>query len=205
MPTPGPRNITQHAGLVDHAARSALLRQRGATIWLTGLSGAGKSTVAYAAEKLLYERGHATYVLDGDNIRHGLNRDLGFSLAERVENIRRIAEVAKLFADAGLLTFVSFISPLRAEREAARQIHAAAGLAFLEVFVDTPLEICEQRDAKGLYRKARAGALPDFTGVSSPYEPPVHPELTLDTARLAVDGAAVALVTELARRGILHS
>ena len=205
MNDPADRNLTHHAGQVYRTARAAVLRQRGATLWLTGLSGAGKSTIAYAVEKLLFERGHTAYVLDGDNIRQGLNRDLGFSLAERVENIRRVAEVARLFADAGLVTLVSFISPLRADRQAARELHAAAGLPFLEVFVRSSLAVCEERDPKGLYKRARSGELTEFTGVSSPYEPPESPDFILDTERLTPAAAAAVLIAELERRGILQS
>ncbi len=164
------------------AERARLLGQRGCVVWLTGLSGSGKSTLASALEAALVAAGRAAYVLDGDNLRHGLNADLGFSPAERAENVRRAGEVAALFADAGLIAITSFISPYRADRAAAR---AAVGTArFLEVFVDAPLEVCERRDPKQLYRRARAGEIEEFTGVSAPYEPPLEPALTLDTARL---------------------
>lgn len=164
------------------AERARLLGQRGCVVWLTGLSGSGKSTLASALEAALVAAGRAAYVLDGDNLRHGLNADLGFSPAERAENVRRAGEVAALFADAGLIAITSFISPYRADRAAAR---AAVGTArFLEVFVDAPREVCERRDPKQLYRRARAGEIEEFTGVSAPYEPPLEPALTLDTARL---------------------
>ena len=162
---------------VNRAARAALKRQQPRCLWFTGLSGAGKSTVANAVEKRLYALGHHTYLLDGDNVRHGLNRDLGFTAEDRVENIRRVAEVARLMTDAGLIVLVAFISPFRAERRMARERFAAG--EFLEVFVDAPLAVCESRDVKGLYAKARAGQLRNFTGVDSPYEPPEQPELHL--------------------------
>jgi len=185
--------------------RNRLLGQRGATIWFTGLPSSGKSTIAFTLEHALVERGHLAYVLDGDNIRHGLNRNLGFSPEDRAENIRRIGEVAKLFADAGVLTCTSFISPYRADRDQARRIHEAADLPFIEVYVRTPVELCEQRDPKGLYRKARAGELKEFTGVSAPYEEPLHPELILDTARLSPQEAAGIVLNYLHERGLLDA
>jgi bifunctional enzyme CysN/CysC len=163
---------------VTKAARARLNGQRPVLLWFTGLSGAGKSTIANSLEQKLHALGKRTFVLDGDNVRHGLNRDLGFTEADRVQNIRRVAEVGKLFVEAGLITIVSFISPFRAEREMARSLMAPD--EFIEIFVDTPLEICEQRDPKGLYRKARRGELRNFTGLDSPYERPSNPELTLD-------------------------
>jgi adenylylsulfate kinase len=196
-------NITWHEGHVDRAMRHRLLGQRGATIWFTGLPSSGKSTIAFTLEHALVERGHLAYVLDGDNIRHGLNRNLGFSPEDRAENIRRIGEVAKLFADAGILTCTSFISPYRADRDQARRIHEAADLPFIEVYVRAPVELCEQRDPKGLYRKARAGELKEFTGVSAPYEEPLRPELTLDTARLSPQEAAAVVLTYLHERRLL--
>ena len=170
---------------VTKAARARLNAQKPALLWFTGLSGAGKSTVADQLEKKLHALGKHTFVLDGDNVRHGLNRDLGFTEADRVENIRRVAEVAKLFIDAGLITLVSFISPFRAEREMARELVAPD--EFIEIFVDTPLEACEQRDPKGLYKKARRGELQNFTGLDSPYEPPINPELILDALNESAD------------------
>jgi bifunctional enzyme CysN/CysC len=180
----GPRspNVVWHPGHLDREARWAASGLRGATVWLTGLSGSGKSTVAFAVERLLLDEGRAAYVLDGDNIRHGLNGDLGYSAADRDENVRRVSEVARLFADAGVIALVPLISPYRAGRERARDAHATAGLPFLEVFVDTPLDLCEQRDPKGLYAKARAGEITGFTGVDDPYEPPAEPELVLRPA-----------------------
>jgi adenylyl-sulfate kinase len=159
--------------------------QKPVTVWLTGLSGAGKSTIACALERRLLESGHASYVLDGDNVRHGLNRDLGFSPQDRAENIRRIAEVARLLNDAGLIVITAFISPYRADREMARLIIGED--AFLEVHVNTPLLVCEERDPKGMYKLARAGELPAFTGVSAPYEPPQNPLCSIDTANCSVD------------------
>jgi len=162
---------------VSKAARAAHKHQAARCIWFTGLSGSGKSTIANLLEKRLFAEGKHTYVLDGDNVRHGLNRDLGFTESDRVENIRRVAEVAKLMVDAGLIVLVSFISPFIAERRMARSLFAPD--EFAEVFVDTPLALCEQRDAKGLYAKARRGELHNFTGIDSPYEPPPHPEAHL--------------------------
>jgi adenylylsulfate kinase len=194
-------NITWHAGQVGRKEREALLGQRGATIWLTGLSGSGKSTIAVAAEKALLERGQLAYVLDGDNVRHGLNKNLGFSPADRSENIRRIAEVAKLFTDCGLLVLTSFISPYRSDRDAARALFASGD--FVEVHVDASLDTCEARDPKGLYKKARAGEIPEFTGISAPYEPPERPELVLDTAALPVEGSVARLLRYLEAQGYL--
>ena len=169
------KNVVWHQGAVAAGERP----WRGATVWLTGLSGSGKSTVAVEVERQLVAAGRAAYVLDGDNLRHGLNADLGFSAADRTENIRRVGEVARLFADAGVVAVVPVISPYRADRDQVRAIHEAAGLPFFEVWVDTPLELCEQRDPKGLYAKARAGEISDFTGIDAPYEAPENPELRL--------------------------
>ncbi len=175
-------NVVWQEPAVARVDRWRTLGLRGATVWFTGLSGSGKSTVAAEVERLLVEAKQATYVLDGDNLRHGLNRDLGFSGADRDENVRRVAEVARLFADAGVVALVPLISPYRNGRERARQAHAEVGLSFFEVFVDTPLELCEQRDPKGLYAKARAGKLTGFTGIDDPYEPPAAPDLVLRPA-----------------------
>ena len=172
-------NVVFHAGTVTREARWAATGTRGATVWLTGLSGSGKSTIGVALEELLVSRGVPAYMLDGDNLRHGLNGDLGFSEADREENVRRAGEVACLFADAGMIAIVPLISPYVAGRERVRRRHEDGGLRFLEVFVDTPLEECERRDPKGLYQKARAGELPHFTGIDDPYEPPPAPELRL--------------------------
>jgi adenylylsulfate kinase len=197
-------NITWHEGHVEREHRSKLLKQRGTTIWFTGLSASGKSTIAFTIEHALVERGHLAYVLDGDNIRHGLNKNLGFSPEDREENIRRIGEVSKLFADAGLLTLTSFISPYRADRDRARQIHEEAGLTFIEVFVQASVELCEQRDPRGLYAKARAGEIPEFTGVSAPYEEPLRPELVLDTGQLSPQQAAAVVLEYLEAKGLLR-
>ncbi len=179
------RTLVWHAGQVTGDERSILLGQRPATIWLTGLSGAGKSTIGYALERRLLDAGRAAYVLDGDNVRHGLNRDLGFSPQDRAENIRRIAEVARLLNDAGLIVITAFISPYREDREMARSIIGEGD--FLEVHVSTPIQVCEMRDPKGLYKLARSGELPAFTGVSAPYEPPAEPLCSIDTANCSVD------------------
>jgi bifunctional enzyme CysN/CysC len=186
---------------VTKTARARLNGQKPVLLWFTGLSGAGKSTIANDLERKLHALGKRTFVLDGDNVRHGLNRDLGFTEADRVENIRRVAEVAKLFVDAGLITIVSFISPFRAEREMARGLMGPD--EFIEVFVDTPLEICEQRDPKGLYKKARRGELRNFTGLDSPYERPETPELILESFNQQPEGLADHVITFLQRRGVL--
>jgi adenylylsulfate kinase len=194
-------NITWHAGHVTRTERERLLGQRGVTVWLTGLSGSGKSTIAVAAEQVLMQRGRVAYVLDGDNIRHGLNKNLGFSPEDRTENIRRIGEVAKLFTDAGLITLTSFISPYRADRDAVRALMAPGD--FLEVLVDASVETCEGRDVKGLYQKARAGQIPEFTGISAPYERPEKPELVLDTNTQTVEESVMTLIGCLEQRGYL--
>ncbi len=194
-------NLTWQVLDVDKSARAALKEQKPAVVWFTGLSGAGKSTIANLVERRLFAMGRHTYVLDGDNLRHGLNQDLGFSEADRVENIRRVSEVAALFADAGLIVLVSFISPYRAERDAARS-RVGAG-EFVEVFVDTPLDECRRRDPKGLYKKADAGLIRNFTGLDAPYEPPVQPEIHLRTADADPAELADHVVEALRRRGIL--
>lgn len=196
-----PAHLTRHAGRVALADRERLLGQRPLTLWLTGLSGAGKSTVAYAVEERLVRAGHACVVLDGDNLRHGLNRDLGFSPEDRGENIRRVAEVARLFNEAGLIVITSFISPYAADRENARAIIGPD--RFVETYVAAPLEECERRDPKGLYAKARAGLIPDFTGVSAPYEAPAAPQLALDTVAESVPALVERVMEYLARRGAL--
>jgi adenylylsulfate kinase len=196
-------NITWHEGHVTRDERAKLLGQQGATLWFTGLSGSGKSTIAFTLEHALVQSGRLAYVLDGDNIRHGLNKNLGFSAADREENIRRIGEVAKLFADAGIITMTSFISPYRADRDRVRALHAEGGLAFIEVHVNTPIGTCEQRDPKGLYKKARAGQLKNFTGIDDPYEPPLKPELTLDATHINPQEATVILLKYLEERQIL--
>jgi bifunctional enzyme CysN/CysC len=182
-------DVVWHQTEVDRATRWSASRLGGATVWFTGLSGSGKSTIANIVESKLHALGVRTYLLDGDNVRHGLNGDLGFSAADRDENVRRASEVARLFADAGVIVLVPLISPYRAGRERARAAHVAAGLAFVEVFVDTPLELCERRDPKGLYARARSGELTGMTGIDDPYEPPAAPELVLTPD----DGAAVEM------------
>lgn len=201
---PQTANVTWDAGTVTRAERWRRLGRMGATLWFTGLSGSGKSTVAAAVELSLVERGVAAYRLDGDNLRHGLNADLGFSSEDRQENIRRTGEVAKLFADAGLVTLVSFISPFRRDRARCRSLHEAAGLSFLEIFVDAPLELCEARDPKGLYRRARAGEIADFTGVGHPYEVPEDPALQL-RGEAPVSTSVTAVLTLMQARGLLPS
>ncbi len=186
--------VVWHEGAVDRSRRATVTGGPGCTIWLTGLSGSGKSTIAHRAEELLVASGRAAYVLDGDNVRHGLNADLGFSPGERAESVRRVGEVARLMADAGLVVLVALISPYRADRDRVRRRHEEAGLRFLEVFVATPLEVCEARDPKGLYRRARAGELPGFTGIDAPYEEPQTPDLVLETAAVDVEEAAGLLV-----------
>ncbi len=194
-------NITWHAGHVTRADRETVTGQRGVTIWLTGLSGSGKSTIAVGVEQALIQRGHLAYVLDGDNIRHGLNKNLGFSPEDRTENIRRIGEVAKLFTDAGVIVLTSFISPYRADRDAARALFPDGD--FVEVHVAASIETCESRDVKGLYAKARAGEIPEFTGISAPYEAPESPELVLDTNRQSVADSVEQIVGYLAEKGYL--
>jgi len=196
-------NLTWHEGHVTPEERADLLHQKGATLWFTGLSGSGKSTIAFTLEHALVRRGRLAYVLDGDNIRHGLNKNLGFSAADREENIRRIGEVAWLFADCGVVTMTSFISPYRKDRDGVRALHAAAGLPFIEVHVNTPMSTCEQRDPKGLYKKARAGELKNFTGIDDPYEPPPRPELTIDATATSPQEAAALLLQYLEKQGIL--
>jgi bifunctional enzyme CysN/CysC len=199
---PVSQNIVRTDSLVSAEDREKLLGQKGATIWLTGLSGSGKSTVAKQLEKDLIERGNLCYILDGDNVRHGLNRDLGFSMEDRKENIRRIAEVAALMNDAGIMVVTSFISPYISDRASAREV--IGDEAFVEVFVDTPIEVCEQRDPKGLYRKARSGEIQQFTGISDPYEAPQDAEITLETQELQPAEAAAMIIDDLKNRGIIR-
>jgi adenylylsulfate kinase len=196
-------NITWHEGHVERADREALLKQKGATIWFTGLSGSGKSTLAFTLEHALVQQGRLAYVLDGDNIRHGLNKNLGFSAADREENIRRIGEVAKLFSDAGVIVMTSFISPYRKDRDNARALHDAAKVPFIEVHVSTPIATCETRDPKGLYKKARAGELKGFTGIDDPYEEPTKPELTIDATNLSPQDASVKVMEYLEKAGLV--
>jgi adenylyl-sulfate kinase len=194
-------NVVWHQHAIDKAVRAARNRQHPCVIWFTGLSGSGKSTIAGLVEQILFEHGHAVYLLDGDNIRHGLSCDLGFDEADRIENIRRIGEVSRLFVDAGLIVLTAFISPFRCDRRQVRE-RLEPG-EFLEIFVDAPLAVCEARDPKGLYRKARCGELPRFTGIDSPYEPPDSPDLTLCTAERGPRQCADMVVDELGRRGML--
>lgn len=192
-------NIVWHEGQVAREQREALLAQKGVLIWLTGLPSSGKSTVAFTVEHTLVERGRMAYVLDGDNIRHGLNKNLGFSAEDRAENIRRIGEVGKLFADAGVITLSSFVSPYRADRDGVRELMDDGD--FIEVFIDTPLEVCETRDPKGLYKKARTGEIPNFTGISDPYEPPENPELVIYTVDSTPQRATQQIIALLEARG----
>ena len=192
-----PEVVWDH-GVVTRERRWAALDQRGATVWLTGLSGSGKSALAGAVEASLLERGRAAYRLDGDNLRHGLNADLGFSPEDRDENVRRVAEVAALFADAGLVALVALVSPYRSGREAARRVHQERGLDFYEVWVDTPLDECRRRDPKGLYRRAQEGSLSQMTGVEQPYEPPERPDLVIPGASTSIEEGA-ARVLDLLR------
>lgn len=230
MPDHPPTRIVYHPGTVTRDDRAAVLRQTGATLWFTGLSGSGKSTLAVAVEHALIKRGHAAYVLDGDNVRFGLNAGpkiladtrgydearakrfgLGFSAEDREENIRRIGEVAKLFADAGLIALASFVSPYRKDRESVRRIHAdntTGAIPFIEVFVSTPLAACERRDPKGLYRQARAAVAAGkglgFTGVDDPYEPPPNPELTFDASEQTVEAGVAVVFDYLTAKGLLR-
>jgi adenylylsulfate kinase len=197
-------NITWHQSHVERAQREMLLKQRGCTLWFTGLPSSGKSTAAFTLEHELVRRGYLAYVMDGDNIRHGLNKNLGFSAEDREENIRRIGEVAKLFADAGVIAMTSFISPYRKDRDRARQLHVDAGLGFIEVFIDAPIAVCEERDPKGLYKKARAGQLKGFTGVDDPYEPPIHPELVMKTAEMTPQEIAADILLYLQDNGYVN-
>jgi len=203
-------NITWHPSL-SRRERNELRKQRGFTIWFTGLSASGKSTVATALEQHLLHLGLAAYRLDGDNVRFGLNKDLGFSEKDRNENIRRIAEVSKLFADSSTIAISSFISPYRADRKIARDLHAVVSqqddeaLPFIEVYVEVPLEVAEQRDPKGLYKKARAGELKEFTGISAPYEAPLDPEITIRTDKLSVEEAVLKIVQYLEAKQLINS
>ncbi|MBD3370554.1 adenylyl-sulfate kinase [Candidatus Fermentibacteria bacterium] len=198
---PKSQHITWHHHHVTRADRERLLGHRGATVWLTGLSGSGKSTIADALAARLHDMGVLTAILDGDNVRHGLNRDLGFSPEDRKENIRRIAEVAKLFSSFGVVNILAFISPYREDRDFARSIRGEDD--FLEVYVKVPLEVAEERDPKGLYAKARSGEIPSFTGISAPYEEPLHPELVLDTDVLSPEEGAERILVALAEKNII--
>lgn len=198
-----PRNIRREVSLITDDERQKIFRQQGVTIWLTGFSGSGKSTIAKALERHLVTGCHYCFILDGDNIRYGLNRDLGFSADDRKENIRRIAEVARLFNVAGMIAITAFISPYRADRDMAREI--IGDERFLEVHVSTALDVCESRDPKNLYKKARAGEIQFFTGISDPYEEPHDPALRLDTATLAVEESVNIIYELLKKRGVFGS
>ena len=200
---PRAQNITWHEGHVDRKDREKLLQQKGCTIWLTGLSASGKSTLAFTLEHALLKRNRLAYVLDGDNVRHGLNKNLGFTAEDREENIRRIGEVAKLFADAGFITITSFISPYIRDRALAREIHEDTGLFFIEVFVDAPLEICEKRDPKGLYKKARSGEMKGLTGIDDPYEAPEHPDIIIESEEMTPQEGTMRILGFLVEKGHL--
>jgi len=196
-------NVTWHDGEVTRDDRNKILGQKGATLWFTGLSGSGKSTVAVALEQALAAKGKLTYRLDGDNIRLGINKNLGFSADDRTENIRRIGEISKLFVDVGIITLSSFVSPYRADRDLVRELHEAAGMQFIEVYVDVPLSVAEERDPKGLYKKARAGEIPNFTGISDPYEEPLNAEVVLNSHEMSLEEEVSVLLNILDERGLL--
>ena len=196
-------NVTWHDGDITIDDRGTLLGQKGATLWFTGLSGSGKSTVAVALEKALFKRGKLSYRLDGDNIRLGINKNLGFSAADRTENIRRIGEIAKLFVDSGVIALSSFISPYRADRDQVRALHLESGFAFIEIFVDCSLSEAEKRDPKGLYKKARAGEIKNFTGIDDPYEAPISPEIHLHTDQMTLDQEVAVIMTYLEEQGFI--
>ena len=197
-------NVIWHEGEISRDDRYQILRQKGATIWFTGLSGSGKSTIAVALEKALHSMGKLSYRLDGDNVRLGINKNLGFSAEDRAENIRRIGEVAKLFVDAGLVALSSFISPYAVDRNRVRELHEEAGLGFIEVFVDCSLEVAESRDPKGLYKKARAGEIKNFTGIDDPYEEPSSPEIHLHSDKQSLDEEVDIILAELVDRNIIN-
>jgi len=194
-------NIVWHESQISKAQRSILTQQKPVILWFTGLSGSGKSTIANALEEQLYHNKNFTYLLDGDNIRHGLNADLGFDEASRIENIRRIGEVSKLFVESGLMVLSAFISPFQKDREMVRALVDKD--EFIEIFIDTPLAICESRDPKGLYQKARAGEIPNFTGISSPYEAPAHPEIHIPTDQLSIEEACQTIIKYLIDQGYI--
>jgi len=199
---PKSQNITWHHSIITKEEREQLLGQKGVTLWFTGLSQSGKSTLATEVEKRLYERGYITYILDGDNIRHGLNRNLGFSPEDRQENIRRIGEVAHLFSQAGIINMTAFISPYRADRKKAQDL-AKEG-EFIEIFCRCSLDACEKRDKKGLYKKARAGEVPEFTGISAPYEEPANPEITIETDKETIEQGVEKIISHLEKNGLIE-
>jgi adenylylsulfate kinase len=198
-------NVRWHDGEVTRQDRGQLLGQKGATIWFTGLSGSGKSTIAVALEKTLHQQGRLVYRLDGDNVRLGINRNLGFSAEDRAENIRRIGEIAKLFVDAGIIVLSSFVSPYRADRDKVRKLHETDGMDFIEVYVDVPLAEAEKRDPKGLYKKARAGEIKNFTGIDDPYEAPERPELVLSSHAMSLEEEVCAMLETLKARDIIRT
>ena len=200
---PTSTNVIWHHATVTRARREAQNGHRGAIIWFTGLSGAGKSTLAHAVEEELHQMGCRTFVLDGDNVRHGLCGDLGFSAKDRIENIRRIGEVAKLFMEAGVIVLTAFISPFRADRERVRGMVEHGD--FIEIFCDSTIEVCESRDVKGIYKKARAGQIADFTGISSPYEAPENPEITVNTGEAELDACVQQVIDKIMQRGVVSS
>ncbi len=196
-------NVYWHGGDVNREDRNKLLDQKGATLWFTGLSGSGKSTVMVALEQELFKRGRLCYRLDGDNIRLGINKNLGFTAEDRKENIRRIGEVAKLFVDTGVIVLSGFISPYRADRNSVRELHEADDMPFVEVYVDVPLDVAESRDPKGLYKKARAGEIKNFTGIDDPYEAPENPEIVLPSHELSLEQEVDLLIEKLVEAGII--
>ena len=198
-------DVTWHEGEVSRQDRNQFLGQKGATLWFTGLSGSGKSTVAVAVERSLFQRGKLSYRLDGDNVRLGINKNLGFTAADRTENIRRIGEIAKLFVDSGVIALSSFISPYRDDRGEVRQLHLQSGFAFIEVFVDCSLAVAEARDPKGLYKKARAGLIKNFTGINDPYEAPINPEIHLHTDKMTLEEEVDIVITYLEQQGFIDS
>lgn len=196
-------NVHWHDGEISRDDRNRLMKQKGVTLWFTGLSGSGKSTVAVALEEALYERGHLSYRLDGDNIRFGINKNLGFSAEDRTENIRRIGEIAKLFVDSSIIALSSFISPYREDRDKVRQLHEESGMRFVEVYVDCALAEAEKRDPKGLYKKARAGEIKNFTGIDDPYEAPENPEIHLKTDQMTLEEEVAVVIAYLEQQGLL--
>ena len=198
-------NVHWHDGEVTRADRDRMMKQQGATLWFTGLSGSGKSTIAVALEAKLFERGHLSYRLDGDNIRFGINKNLGFSAEDRTENIRRIGEIAKLFVDSGVIALSSFISPYRADRDRVRDLHLESDSAFIEIFVDCSLATAEERDPKGLYKKARAGEIKNFTGIDDPYEAPTQAEIHLHTDKMTIEQEVDVIIAYLEQHGFIDS